>query len=133
MTFLAKKKKNCAPEGGQPFSGICPLTGITSVAGAAPITHLGVLHGRDPAANAEAAYTALIARMQRRAQRYMRIDLGFYGRAYIAKQVLASMASHFLFFIFFARKVFFFFFFCKEGHVLQVTALGRIARHAKPR
>ena len=84
----------CAPEGGQPFSGICPLTGITFVAGAAPITHLGLLLGRDPAANAEAAYTALIARMQRRAQRYMRIDLGFYGRAYIAKQVLASMASH---------------------------------------
>ena len=44
------------------------------------LTHLGVLLGRDPAANAEAAYTALVERMQRRAQRYMRIDLGFYGR-----------------------------------------------------
>ena len=84
----------CAPEGGQPFSGQCPLTGISFVEGPAPILHLGVLVGRDSAANAEAAYTALIARMQARAQRYMRIDLGFYGRAYIAKQVLASMASH---------------------------------------
>ena len=28
---------------------------------------------------------------------------------------------------------FFFFFFCKECHVLQETALGRNARHAKPR
>ena len=27
----------------------------------------------------------------------------------------------------------FFFFFFKEGHVLQETALGRNARHAKPR
>ena len=84
----------CAPEGGHPFSGMCPLTGIPFVAGTVPIMHLGVLLGRDPAANAEAAYTALVERMQRRAQRYMRIDLGFYGRAYIAKQVLASMASH---------------------------------------
>ena len=84
----------CAPEGRQPFSGICPFTGITFVAGTTPITHLGVLLGRDPAANAAAAYTALVERMQRRAQRYMRIDLGFFGRAYIAKQVLASMASH---------------------------------------
>ena len=33
-----------------------------------------------------------------------------------------------LFFFFF-----FFFFFGKEGHVLQETALGRNARHAKPR
>ncbi len=74
----------CAPEGEHPFSGLCPLTGITFVAGTVPITHSGVLLGRDPAVNAEAAYTALIERMQRRAQRYMRIDLGFYGRAYIA-------------------------------------------------
>ena len=84
----------CAPEGGLPFSGICPLTGISFVAGTDPVTHLGVLLGRDPATNAEAAYTALLERMQRRAQRYMRIDLAFFGRAYIAKQVLASMASH---------------------------------------
>ena len=78
----------CAPEGGHPFSGMCPLTGIPFVEGTVPILHLGVLLGRDPAANAAAAYTALVERMQRRAQRYMRIDLGFYGRAYITKQVL---------------------------------------------
>ena len=84
----------CVPEGGQTFSGICPLTGITFVAGTVPTTHLGVLLVRDSAANPEAAYTALVERMQRRAQRYMRIDLGSYGRAYIAKQVLASMASN---------------------------------------
>ena len=88
----------CAPEGGHPFSGLCPLTGIPFVAGTVPILHLGVLLGRDPAANAEAAYTALVERMQRSAQRYMRIDLGLSGRAYIAKQVLASMASHLSFF-----------------------------------
>lgn len=53
------------------------------VEGSTPIQHLGVLVGRDPAANAEAAYAALIEHMQGRARRHMRIDRGFHGRAHL--------------------------------------------------
>ena len=84
----------CAPDGGDPFSGACPLTGVQFVAGDEAIRHLGVLLGHNPIACAEEAYTALSARLESRARRFARIDLGFYGRTYIAKQVLASMASH---------------------------------------
>ena len=84
----------CAPAGGDPFSGACPLTGVQFVAGDVAIRHLGVLLGHNPIACAEEAYTALSARLESRARRFARIDLGFYGRTYIAKQVLASMASH---------------------------------------
>ena len=79
----------CAPEGGQPFSGIMPLHKDHICRRArTPITHLeaccwGVI--RQPMR--ATAYMSLVERMQRRAQRYMRIDLGFFGRACIAKLV----------------------------------------------
>ena len=59
----------CAPDGGPPFFGACPLTEVLFVAVNTPSTHLGVLVGRDPAAQAAAAYGALIERMHSRAQR----------------------------------------------------------------
>ena len=62
----------CAPDGGPPFSGACPLTGVLFVAATTSMSPLDVLVGRDPDANAQAAYAALIERMHSRAQRYMR-------------------------------------------------------------
>jgi hypothetical protein len=83
-----------ALDGGVPFSGQCPLTGVTFVEGDTAIRHLGILLGRAPAAHAAEAYAAVLKRVEGRVRRYASHDLTFYGRAYVAKQVLASMFSH---------------------------------------
>jgi hypothetical protein len=81
-------------DGGEPFSGRCSFTGVTFVEGNTAIRHLGVLVGRAPAEHAAEAYAAVLKRVEARVRRYASHDLTLFGRAYIAKQVLASMVSH---------------------------------------
>ena len=83
-----------ALDGGVPFSGRCPLTGVLFVEGATAIRHLGVLLGRAPASHAEEAYADILTRVEGRVRRFASHDLTFLGRSYVAKQVLASMISH---------------------------------------
>ena len=81
-------------DGGVPFSGQCPLTGVLFVEGNTAIRHLGVLLGRAPLAHAAEGYAAVLKRVEGRVRRYASHDLTLVGRAYVAKQVLASMVSH---------------------------------------
>jgi hypothetical protein len=97
-----------ALDGGEPFSGRCPFTGVTFVEGNTAIRHLGVLLGRAPAEHAAVAYAAVLTRVEGRVRRYASHDLTLLGRAYVAKQVLAS----------------FFFFFFFEGNEMVTLSPG---------
>lgn len=75
---------------GPTFSGLDPLTGITFSGPEAPVRHLGVLLGHDAALCARTLHTMLSGRVQRKLGKWSSRQLSFLGRAYVAKQCLAS-------------------------------------------
>lgn len=83
-----------AEDGGPRFTGPCPLTGMQYVSGAEPIRHLGVLIGSDAARCAREMFDAILTRLEARVRRWAGHQLSFLGRAYVAKQCMASMVYY---------------------------------------
>ncbi|BDA40482.1 hypothetical protein COCOBI_01-1350 [Coccomyxa sp. Obi] len=69
-------------------------TGVTFVAQDASVKHLGVPLSRQPEAAATALYSAILRKVEVRIARWSGFGLSLLGRAYVAKQLLASMVTY---------------------------------------
>ncbi|BDA47098.1 Transposon TX1 uncharacterized 149 kDa protein [Coccomyxa sp. Obi] len=69
-------------------------TGITFEAQDASVKHLGVPLSRQPEAVATALYSAILRKVEIRIARWSGFRLSLLGRAYVAKQLLASMVTY---------------------------------------
>ncbi|BDA46021.1 probable LINE-1 retrotransposable element ORF2 protein [Coccomyxa sp. Obi] len=69
-------------------------TGVTFVAQDASVMHLGVPLSRQPEAAATALYSAILRKVEIRIARWSGFRLSLLGRAYVAKQLLASMVTY---------------------------------------
>nr|BAA25763.1 reverse transcriptase [Chlorella vulgaris] len=68
--------------------------GVTFAASSDGVKHLGIPLSTQPAAAATALYTAIIEKVEARIARWSGFRLSLLGRAYVAKQVLASMVTY---------------------------------------
>ncbi|BDA51426.1 probable LINE-1 retrotransposable element ORF2 protein [Coccomyxa sp. Obi] len=69
-------------------------TGVTFVAQDASVKHLGVPLSRQPEAAATALYSVILRKVEIRIARWSGFSLSLLGRAYVAKQLLASMVTY---------------------------------------
>jgi hypothetical protein len=69
-------------------------TGIRFVGPDEPIRHLGVLLGSDVEACRAALYDTLAARLERRVASWATASLSLFGRAYVARQCMASIFTY---------------------------------------
>ena len=76
------------------LAGPDPVTGVTFAASGDGVKHLGIPLSTQPAAAATALYTAIIEKVEARIARWSGFRLSLLGRAYVAKQVLASMVTY---------------------------------------
>ncbi len=75
-------------------TGPDPVTGITFAAPGGSVKHLGIPLSNQPAAAATAFHTAIVTEVEARIARWSGFRLSMLGRAYVAKQVLASMVTY---------------------------------------
>jgi len=78
----------------RPFVGVDVGTGIRFVGPDEPIRHLGVLLGSDVEACRAALYDTLAARLERRVASWATASLSLFGRAYVARQCMASIFTY---------------------------------------
>lgn len=76
------------------LAGPDPVTGVTFAASGAGVKHLGIPLSTQPAAAATALFTAILRKVEARIARWSGFRLSLLGRAYVAKQVLASMVTY---------------------------------------
>ena len=69
-------------------------TGIRFVGPGEPIRHLGVLLGSDVEACRSALYDGLAVRLERRVASWATASLSPFGRAYVARQCMASIFTY---------------------------------------
>ncbi|BDA47893.1 probable LINE-1 retrotransposable element ORF2 protein at N-terminal half [Coccomyxa sp. Obi] len=69
-------------------------TGVTFAAQDASVKHLGVPLSRQPEIAATALYTAILKKVESKIARWSGFRLSLLGRAYVAKQLLASMVTY---------------------------------------
>ena len=77
-----------------PFVGVDEGTGIRFVGPGEPIRHLGVLLGSDVEACRSALYDGLAVRLERRVASWATASLSPFGRAYVARQCMASIFTY---------------------------------------
>ncbi|MBF6614931.1 MAG: hypothetical protein IVW55_17635 [Chloroflexi bacterium] len=75
------------------LTGPDPVTGVTFAALGGSVKHLGIPLSTQPAAAATALQTAIVTKVEARIARWSGFRLSMLGRAYVAKQVLASMVT----------------------------------------
>ena len=76
------------------LAGPDAATGVTFAEQGESVKHLGIPLTKDPAAAATALYTAIVQKVELRIARWSGFRLSMLGRAYVAKQVLASMVVY---------------------------------------
>lgn len=76
------------------LSGPDPVTGVTFAAPGDSVKHLGIPLSNEPDAAATALHTAILGKVEARIARWSGFRLSLLGRAYVAKQVLASMVTY---------------------------------------
>jgi hypothetical protein len=82
------------------ITGVHPTTGITFINASETVRHLGVLLTKgDKKAAAAASWQKLITRVAMRVRHWRTIHLTLFGRAYVAKQLMASVITHIATFI----------------------------------
>ena len=84
------------------ITGTDPGTGIPFVDAGATLRHLGVLLTKgDARAAGAAAWQGLVAAVAARVRHWRGVPLTIFGRAYVAKQLMASVITHLATFFFF--------------------------------
>ncbi|CAL8467796.1 g7339 [Coccomyxa elongata] len=76
------------------LSGPDAATGVIFAAQGASVKHLGIPLSNEPADAATALFTAILPKVEARIARWSGFRLSLLGRAYVAKQVLASMVTY---------------------------------------
>jgi len=78
----------------EPFSGVHHGTGIRFVDGQDMVRHLGVLVGRDADRCRREMYLAIGTKLERLVARWATSSLSLLGRAYVARQCMASIFTY---------------------------------------
>ena len=77
------------------ITGVDPGTGVTFIDAATSLRHLGVLLTKgDAGAANQAAWQKLVAAVAARVRHWRTVPLSLQGRAYVAKQLMASVITH---------------------------------------
>jgi len=83
----------------EPFTGLCPHTGIMFVGRTEPIRHLGILLGQDTELCRQQLFRDILQHMERRAALWAAVSLSEPGRCYVARQCILSMCTYHLAFV----------------------------------
>jgi hypothetical protein len=78
----------------QPWVGVDQGTGIRFVDRGEPVRHLGILVGTDPEECRRTMYAGIAAKLERRVASWSSSSLSLLGRAYVARQCMASMFTY---------------------------------------
>ncbi|GAB4819619.1 hypothetical protein N2152v2_006665 [Parachlorella kessleri] len=77
-----------------PVTGVCAVSGVLFPPPQAPIRHLGIFLSTDPAAGHAKSFAGLLHGVRETAALWRQHHLSWLGRAYVAKQVLASKVTY---------------------------------------
>ncbi|GAB4822218.1 hypothetical protein N2152v2_009264 [Parachlorella kessleri] len=77
-----------------PVTGVCAVSGVLFPPPQAPIRHLGIFLSTDPTAGHAKSFAGLLHGVRETAALWRQHHLSWLGRAYVAKQVLASKVTY---------------------------------------